>query len=489
MKTRLLLTFSLTLIISFGVLAQNYGAWREIDSLNIITAAPSIGELPDGNLIVSGFGQNLSNPICEVYETDKGKWRLTASFNIRRFDHKMILLNNGKIIAVGSYRKKSCEIFDPLTETWTFTDSLIYERWYGKAVLKLSDGNVMIIGGMRYDTTVSPWKLEILDKVEIFDISLQRWIQVGSLNIGRAFHTATLLPDGKVLVTGGKIEMQVSPTNTCEIYDPVNKSWQLVSNMYEERENHSAIILDNNRVLVSGSGGLLQFVKKSSEVYLIKENIWIQTGDMFVYRRAHLMVDRPEINKIMIIGGDVGNSFDCRDSYEFYDKDSLISTLLYPFPTSQTLSFFGDQNMFQSSDGRIYVIGGAEVICYPMPMLFPTKRCWIFDTSTKVENITYTELEYQLYQNFPNPFNPVTTIGYNLKEQSKVELKVFDILGNELTTLVDDNQQAGYHQTEFNTNNLEKSLSSGIYLYQIKARAIEGSRSFWQKTNKMILLK
>jgi hypothetical protein len=488
MKTRLLLTFSSILILSFTLSAQNYGVWKEIDSMNIARFEHAIGELPNGDIIVSGNGYDSLNSSCEIYDRTIDKWRFTTNLNISRSGHRMILLNNGLLLTVGGYREKSCEIFDPTSETWTMTDSLIFERWFGQVVLKLTDGNVMVIGGIKFDTTVIPWKREVLDKVEIFDVALQKWIQVGSLNIGRAYHTATLLYDGKVLVTGGEIDS--GSTNTCELYDPVNKSWRLVSPMNEIRDQHSALLIDSNRVLVSGSGGLLQFVKKSCEVYLINENIWIQAGDMFIYRHGHLMLEHLKTKKIMIIGGDIGNPFYCNDSYEFYDKDSLTSTLLLPFPTSQTLGTFNIQtNMFQTINNEVYIIGGHEIICYPMPFVFPTKRCWVFDTATEVENMDYKAEEFQLYQNFPNPFNPVTTIGYNLKEQSKVELKVFDILGNEVITLVDDIQQAGYHQAEFNSNNLEKGLSSGIYLYQIKARGTEESKTFWQKTNKMILLK
>lgn len=68
---------------------------------------------------------------------------------------------------------------------------------------------------------------------------------------------------------------------------------------------------------------------------------------------------------------------------------------------------------------------------------------------------------YQLSQNYPNPFNPITVIKYNLPVSGSAAIKVFDVLGNEVMTLVDQKQNAGSYEVEFNGNN----LTSGIYFY------------------------
>jgi len=85
---------------------------------------------------------------------------------------------------------------------------------------------------------------------------------------------------------------------------------------------------------------------------------------------------------------------------------------------------------------------------------------------------------FSLAQNFPNPFNPTTTIQYSLPQAGNISLKIFNLLGEEVKTMADEYQEAGNHSVHFNAN----SLASGIYFYRLQA----GS---FVETKKMILLK
>ena len=86
--------------------------------------------------------------------------------------------------------------------------------------------------------------------------------------------------------------------------------------------------------------------------------------------------------------------------------------------------------------------------------------------------------EYSLYQNYPNPFNPNTTIKYDLPKDGLVSLEIFDILGRRITTLVNENRNAGSYEQTFNAS----SLASGVYVYKLQAGDFISSK-------KMILLK
>ena len=101
-------------------------------------------------------------------------------------------------------------------------------------------------------------------------------------------------------------------------------------------------------------------------------------------------------------------------------------------------------------------------------------------SSTLVKNITQKNVEnYALEQNYPNPFNPVTTIPYSIPADNFVTLKVYDIMGQEVSTLVNEQKKAGAYTVSFNATN----LPSGVYYYKLV------SGSSFSKTNKMLLLR
>ena len=99
-----------------------------------------------------------------------------------------------------------------------------------------------------------------------------------------------------------------------------------------------------------------------------------------------------------------------------------------------------------------------------------------------VESMTLP-LRFELYQNYPNPFNPTTTIKFKLPESGFTTLKIYDLFGKEVTTLINDKLDAGTYEVKFSTNDLkDKSLASGIYFYQLKSGK-------YSEMKKMILLK
>ena len=88
--------------------------------------------------------------------------------------------------------------------------------------------------------------------------------------------------------------------------------------------------------------------------------------------------------------------------------------------------------------------------------------------------------QFKFEQNYPNPFNPTTVISYQLPIDSYVSLKVYDILGREVATIVNEYQLAGSYKTQFSASNLR--LASGVYFYRIVADDFVQSK-------KMLLLK
>lgn len=112
----------------------------------------------------------------------------------------------------------------------------------------------------------------------------------------------------------------------------------------------------------------------------------------------------------------------------------------------------------------------------------------IFDNKLEINygNPPPLPVDFTLYQNFPNPFNPVTRIAYSIPREGFVKIKIYDLLGNEIQTLVNEVQQQNYYEVEFRADN----LSSGIYFYQIQVIEPDNpSAQLFQQTKKMVLLR
>lgn len=111
----------------------------------------------------------------------------------------------------------------------------------------------------------------------------------------------------------------------------------------------------------------------------------------------------------------------------------------------------------------------------------PFSNSWSFTTTGSVntdETNNVIPAEYVLYQNYPNPFNPSTIINYSIPAAGKVEIKIYDIIGNEISTLLNEFKQPGNYKINFNSN----IIPSGVYFYQIKA-------GNFSDTKKMLLIR
>ena len=108
-----------------------------------------------------------------------------------------------------------------------------------------------------------------------------------------------------------------------------------------------------------------------------------------------------------------------------------------------------------------------------------------FHYSNVIEINVNAPLEFSISQNYPNPFNPTTEIKYSIKENCLVTIKIYDLLGSEVATIINEEKPAGNYNVTFDASNISKSnqsLSSGIYFYTISA-------GNFHQTKKMILLK
>ena len=112
-----------------------------------------------------------------------------------------------------------------------------------------------------------------------------------------------------------------------------------------------------------------------------------------------------------------------------------------------------------------------------------------FDKSGKNSTKQEQSGKYELLGNYPNPFNPTTTISYALKYQSSVEVVIYDIIGRVVKSVNISSQSAGYQSVVWDgKNEIGNSVASGIYLYRISIKSLENNETF-VKTAKLMLMK
>lgn len=108
---------------------------------------------------------------------------------------------------------------------------------------------------------------------------------------------------------------------------------------------------------------------------------------------------------------------------------------------------------------------------------FAPNKIILVSVPTSVEN-ELNLIAYNLEQNYPNPFNPSTTIRYSIPRNEFVSLKVYDLLGKEVATLVGEKKSPGNYEVVFNANNISSNFASGVYFYVLKAGNFSATKKF-----------
>jgi subtilisin family serine protease/predicted GH43/DUF377 family glycosyl hydrolase len=132
---------------------------------------------------------------------------------------------------------------------------------------------------------------------------------------------------------------------------------------------------------------------------------------------------------------------------------------------------------------KMWYTGGNEINGYPIKIGYATRSWAPMDIEEK--NLKQTSQIFVLSQNYPNPFNPSTTIEFDLPKISDVTLRIYNILGEEVTTLVSDRLTAGSYSYEWNASH----LASGVYLYRLSIGSLRGEAGDLVETKKMVLMR
>lgn len=230
---------------------------------------------------------------CEL-----GDFRRGFNLSEPRFIHRTAKLLDGRVLITGGQSQNapasvitaSVDIFDPSDNSITPAAPMTIRRWSHTATT-LADGRVLVTGGRTGNTAATGI---VLNTAEIYDPVTNTWAETTTpMNVARRSHTATLLPNGKVLIAGGGNAVSTftqQPIQSVELFDPATGSFTLIGNMITKRLGHSAILLRNGTVLISGGseGTGTFYPTTSAEIFDPASNTFTNAGPMNYSHLAQL---------------------------------------------------------------------------------------------------------------------------------------------------------------------------------------------------------
>ena len=232
----------------------------------------------------------------------------------------------------------------PASGTWTETGSLNTARYLHTASL-LPNGMVLVAGGLDSN-------LNALASAELYDPASGTWTVTGSLNTARVAQTATLLSNGMVLVAGG-FDTNLNAIPSAELYDPASGTWTVTGSLNTARYYHTATLLSNGMVLVAAGLECCSPTTASAELYDPATGIWTLTGSLNTARDIHTATLLS--NGMVLVAGGFDSTSNASASAELYDPASGSWTATGNLNTARV-----EHTATLLPDGMVLVAAGYE---------------------------------------------------------------------------------------------------------------------------------
>lgn len=335
--------------------AGRSGIWQPAAPLLVARIWHTATLLRDGRVLVVGGslrapdalvndGFDTAQSAIEVYDPSADTWTRGQSLRDRRVDHTATLLEDGRVLVVGgdvengkmSQPLGTAEIYDPVRDTWVSVPSLMKPD--RNTATRLRDGRVLVVHG---------------GTAEVYDPAANRWAAAGSLTVARSATTATLMPSGRVLATGGLGgQYRDGADANCDVYIPEQNRWVAVAPLKERRFSHTATLLPDGSVLVAGGDQATSAGGGPSETETLRGATgWSLTAALTSMRNRHAAVLLRD-GRVLFVGGARGLS-DYLPGTELYDPVTNHATAGPPLSMGRT-----GHTATLLNNGTVLVVGG-----------------------------------------------------------------------------------------------------------------------------------
>ncbi len=468
-------------------------------SVGSVLQGTSVAISSDGNtMIVGGPSDNLGIGAVWIFTRSGGVWTQQGpklvgigAIGIAQQGISVAISSDGNTAIVGGHRDNNFTgavwVFTRSGGVWTQqgnslvgTGAIGFAR-QGISVAISSDGNTAIVGGSEDNIyTGAVW---------VFTRSGGIWTQqgpklvgTGAVGISRQGISVDVSSDGNTAIVGGYSDNANSGavwvfTRSGSVWSQQGLKLVGTGAVGNSRQGYSVAISSDGDTFIGG-GYVDNANTGAAWVFTRSSGVWTQQGSKLVGSNATgngqqgYSVDVSSDGNLVIIGGSADNTG--TGAVWVFTRSISVWSQLGPklVGTGAIGSALQGRSVAISSDGGTLIEGGYVDNAN-------TGAVWVFvNQATDVKDEGMIINNFSLQQNYPNPFNPSTKIRFQLAEVGFTSLKVFDVLGKEVATLVNEEKPTGNYEIEFDAT----GLSSGIYFYKLQ------SNSF-VKTNKMILIK
>ena len=439
--------------------------------------AYSVQPTSDGGYILTGFTESFGNGTRDLWLIKTGangdtSWTKTYGGLGQESGYGVLQTADGYILAgqTDSYGEGS---FDIYILKLTSSGDIVWTKTYGdvnadyaRDIKMTSDGGYIICGS----TSGDAWILKINSAG---DTSWTTTIRGPQSEVAESIYQTT---DGGYIAVGATGAFGVADVLLIRLNSQGDSLWARTFGGPGYDWGHDVIQTPDGGYMVGGTTSTLG--AGSEDVWLMKmdasgDTAWTKTYGGVETERGFSL--QPVSNSGFIIGG-ISHTFTYGGDDGWLIRTDLNGSIIW------------SQNLGGSDEDWIVsvqpTLDGGYIACgFTSSFGAGNRDAWVLKIESETSGLPFENHQdmlnkYHLSQNYPNPFNPTTTIAFDLPKASEVSLKIFNILGEEVTTLVSDRLSTGSYSYEWDASN----IASGVYLYRLKA-------GDYVETRKMVLMR